>query len=75
MRIYIKVIPRSSQRKIEKISEGDFKAWVRSVPEKGKANIEVRELVAEYFSVNKNQTEIIGGKTSSRKIIEVEKDS
>jgi hypothetical protein len=71
MRIYLKVIARSSQRKIEKVSEGDYKVWVRSIPEKGKANQEIVDVLADYFRVSPNAIKIIGGKTSSRKIIDI----
>ena len=72
MRIYLKVITRSSQQKIEKISEGDYKIWIRAVPEKGKANSEVTKVLAEYFEVGKKSVEIVGGKTSSKKIVDIE---
>jgi uncharacterized protein (TIGR00251 family) len=71
MRIYLKVITRSSQQKVEKISEGDYKIWVKAVPEKGKANQELTKTLADYFKVDKNNIEIIGGKTSSKKLVEV----
>jgi len=74
MRIYLKVVARSSQQKIEKISEGDYKIWVRSVPEKGKANQEVIGCLSDYFKVNKRLVEIKGGKTSSKKIVDIEID-
>ena len=72
MRIYLKVITRSSQQKIEKISEGDYRIWVRAIPEKGKANLEVIKALSEYFEVGKKSVLIIGGKTSSRKIVDIE---
>jgi hypothetical protein len=72
MRIYLKVITRSSQRKLEKISEGDYKAWVKAVPEKGQANQEIIEILADYFKVAKNLIKIVGGKTSSKKIVDIE---
>jgi uncharacterized protein YggU (UPF0235/DUF167 family) len=71
MRIYLKVITRSSQQKIEKISAGDYKAWIKAVPEKNKANQELIKVLADYFHINKNNIEIIGGKTSSKKIVDI----
>ncbi len=72
MRIYLKVVAGSSQQKIEKISRGDYKVWVRAVPEKGKANQEVIALLAEYFEVGKSKIKIVGGKTVSKKIVDIE---
>lgn len=71
MRIYLKVIARSSQQKVEKFSEGDYKIWIHSVPEKGKANQEIINILANYFGVSKSEVAIIGGKTSSKKIIDI----
>jgi uncharacterized protein YggU (UPF0235/DUF167 family) len=71
MRIYLKVITQSSQQKIEKISEGDYKAWVKSVPEKNKANQELIGTLADYFHTSKNNIKIVGGKTSSKKIVDI----
>ena len=71
MRIYLKVTPKSSQNKIEKIAENEYKAWVTVVPEKGKANQAVIKLLSKYFKVSKSQIEIIGGKTARIKIVDV----
>jgi uncharacterized protein (TIGR00251 family) len=71
MRIYLKVNPRSSQQSVEKMVDGNYKINLKSVPEKGKANKELIDLLADYFKISKSQIEIIGGKTSSRKIIEI----
>ncbi len=71
MRIYIKVIPKSSQNKIEKMEDGSYKVWVTVVPEKGKANQAVAKLLSKYFKVAKSQIEIVGGKTAREKIVDV----
>lgn len=71
MRIYLSVVANSSQRKIEKMANGNYKINLKAVPEKGKANKELLGLLADYFEVPKNQIKIIGGKTSSRKIVEI----
>ncbi len=72
MRIYLKAITRSSRQKIEKISEGDYKIWVRAIPEKGKANQEIIEALASYFKIGKSEIKIVGGKTSSKKIVDLD---
>ncbi len=71
MRIYLKVIPKSSQNKIKKIARNEYKAWVTVVPEKGKANIAVIKLLAKHFKISKNQVNIVGGKTARIKIIDI----
>jgi uncharacterized protein (TIGR00251 family) len=71
MRIYLKVIPKSSQCKIEKISDSEYKAWVTVTPEKGKANKAVIKILAKYFNVAKSQIDIIAGKTARVKIVDI----
>lgn len=72
MRIYVKVIPKSSQNKVERISEGDYKAWLTAPPVAGKANESLINLLAVYFGVAKYQVSIVGGKTSRKKIVDIE---
>jgi uncharacterized protein (TIGR00251 family) len=71
MRIYIKVIPRSSQNKIEKISEGEYRVKLTAPPVDGKANEALIELLAEYFNVSRTAILIVGGKSMQKKIIDV----
>jgi hypothetical protein len=71
MRIYVKVIPKSSRNKIEKISEGEYKAWITAPPVQGKANEALVKVLADYFDVSKSQVDIIGGKTAKTKIVEI----
>jgi len=71
MIIYIKVIPKSSRNKIEKISEGEYKAWITAPPVQGKANEALVKVLADYFDVSKSQVNIIGGKTAKTKIVEI----
>jgi len=71
MRIYIKVIPKSSQSRVEKLEDGTYKVWVTVVPEKGKANKEVIKLLAKYFQVSKSQVKIVGGQTTRIKMIDI----
>lgn len=71
MRIYVKVIPRSSLNKVEKIGEGDYKVKLTAPPVDGKANDMLVKVLAEYFDVSKSSISIVGGKTTHTKIIDV----
>ncbi len=71
MRIKVKVITRASRNAIEKISENSFRVWVTTVPEKGKANQAVVELLALEFDISKAQIHLISGPTSSQKVFEI----
>ena len=71
MRIYAKVIPRSSQNEIVKISEGEYKIKITAPPVDNQANEKIIEILSEYFKVPKSLVKIVGGKTSRTKIIDV----
>jgi uncharacterized protein YggU (UPF0235/DUF167 family) len=44
---------------------------VTAVPEKGKANTKVIELISEYFKVPKSKINILSGITYKEKLIEI----
>jgi len=71
MRIYVKVIPRSSQNKIEKLEGGEYRVKLTAPPVDGKANQALIEILAEYFSVSKSAVVIVGGKTTNKKMVDV----
>jgi uncharacterized protein len=73
MRIYAKVIPKSSKDEVVRISEGEYKIKVTAPPVDGKANVAVIKLLAKHFGVSKNMINIVGGKTSRTKMIDIEK--
>lgn len=69
MKIIIKVKTKAKEEKIIKKGENNFEIWVKQVPEKGKANIVVVKLLADYFKVSQDNLRIIRGKTSRIKTI------
>jgi len=71
LRISVKVTPRALKPGIRRIRDRDFKIKVKALPEKGEANKEVVEIVADYFNIPKSHVKIIRGHTTRRKIIEI----
>ena len=71
MRIYIKVIPRSSKVGIEKINEGEYKVKLTAPPVDGEANLQLVEVLAKHFQVSKSQVSIVGGKSSKTKMVDI----
>lgn len=71
MRIYVKVIPRSSLNKVEKVSEGEYKVKLTAPPVDGEANKMLIKILADYFDVPKSSVEIVGGKSAKTKIIDI----
>ena len=72
MKLSVKVKARARQEKVEKVSEGQYKVWVRAAAEKGKANEDVIDVLSGYFKVPKSCIAIVSGHTPAQKIIEVE---
>lgn len=70
MMISVKVVARAKREKIEKQPDGSYKVWVRTVPEKGKANGRVLELLAVFFDRPKQSLRIAKGETSNKKLVE-----
>jgi hypothetical protein len=68
----IKVNTNSNKSEIGQIlSDGTIKVNVKSVPEKGKANLEVIKILAKHYQVSTDQIKIISGQTSSIKLIKI----
>lgn len=70
--LYIKVTPKASQNKIGKVITGEdgnqLKIYVTSVPEDGKANIAIIELLSANLGVAKSLIAIIKGHTQRNKV-------
>jgi uncharacterized protein (TIGR00251 family) len=63
----IKVKPSSNKNKIIKMENGVFKIWLKSAPEKGKANKELRKYLKK---ITGTPVKIVSGLTSENKTIE-----
>lgn len=72
MRIKVKVNTNSSREEVIKISDSEYQVKFKAVREKGKANEKLIAILSKYFKVRKNQVDIVGGKTSSLKHIEID---
>lgn len=67
-RMKIKANPGSSQNRA--IWKGDFlKVNLTALPEEGKANQQLIELLSEKFDADKDDIEIIGGRSSENKTV------
>jgi len=68
MIINVKVKPHSGRQEI--VNEGkNYVVYLKSVPEDGKANIELIKILKKHF---KKEIKIKSGKTSRNKIVEIE---
>jgi len=71
MRLYIKVIPRSSKNEVIQVSEGEYKVKLTAPPVDGKANEALVEILSDYFKVAKSNIQIVGGKSARTKIVDI----
>ncbi len=74
MRIRVKVIAGASRDHIEKVGELEYKAWVRVVPEDGKANKAVLKILAKELGVPVTRVRLVSGASSGLKMVEVHPD-
>jgi len=75
--MYIKVIvfPESKKVAIEKVKENTFKIFVKEKAKQNLANMAVRSLIAEKFSIPISKVKIISGHHSPRKMLSLDTDN
>jgi hypothetical protein len=56
---------------VEKISEGEYKVKLTAPPVDGKANDMLIKILAEYFDVPKSSLNIVGGKSTRIKMVDI----
>ncbi len=71
--IEVKVVPSSGRQQWIMDKSGILKCFLKSVPEKGRANAELLEFVAESIGVAKMQVELISGHAARKKKIRIDK--
>jgi len=70
--IRVKVIPNSSKNHIELMEDGiTYKVKIKAVAERGKANKELIEFLAQHFKVEKSNISIKSGNQSQIKLIQL----
>ena len=70
--IQIRVKPNSRASLLTQSEDGTWLAQVRSPPVDGKANEEVRELVAKHFECRKAAVSIKSGASGRMKLVRIE---
>ncbi len=68
----VKVQPRSKKPGVEKLADGTYRVRVLAAPERGRANREVLERLAEFLDLPPSRLSVVRGETSSSKRIKVE---
>lgn len=65
--VSVKVQPRSKTPGVLKLADGSFRVRVLAAPDRGRANREVIERLAEFLDVPPSRLKIVRGKASSNK--------
>jgi hypothetical protein len=72
--IKVRVKPKSKKEYVKKISGDEYEVAVKELPEKGKANKRLVELLSHYFGISKTDVSIIKGRFSRIKMIKIRKE-
>ena len=81
MRIQVKAKTKAKEAKVEPLEQQSlffekkiqiYRVSVKEAPERGRANIAIAGLLAEYFGVPFSAVRLITGQTSKAKIFEIE---
>jgi uncharacterized protein (TIGR00251 family) len=70
--IEVLATPGSSVSKVRGIHGTALKVAVRAAPERGKANEEIVELLADFFEVTVQNVSVVSGMTSRNKKIRID---
>ena len=69
----VKVVPRASKSEVVgMMDDGSLKVRVAAVPEKGKANDELRVVLARQYGVPVANVTIAAGSASTRKTVRIQ---
>jgi uncharacterized protein YggU (UPF0235/DUF167 family) len=72
MKLKIKVVPKSSRNSVAGWKGDTLKICVNAAPEKGKANLAAREILAAALGLPKDKVRVVSGLTSARKLVEID---
>lgn len=71
MRIAVRVKPHAKENKITKISDISYEVSITEIPEKGKANIKIIKLLADYFNTSPSLVLLVSGARARDKIFDI----
>jgi uncharacterized protein len=71
MRITVWIKPNAKVENVEKVSEGEYRVWVKSPPREGEANQAMIEVLVRYFNRPKQAIVLWKGAASRKKVVEI----
>jgi uncharacterized protein (TIGR00251 family) len=72
MKVKVRLRPGAKTEKIERVSDAEYRVWVKAPPREGKANAALIEALARYFDRPKSAVHLVSGRTSRDKWIEID---
>ena len=72
MKIFVTAKTNAKEEKVEEIAKNHFKISTKELPIKGRANLAIIELLADYFDIPKTSISIVSGYSGKQKVFEVE---
>jgi hypothetical protein len=73
MRVVVRAKPRSKAEYVKELEGGVLEVAVKEVPEEGRANARIVELIAEYFGVSKSSVRQLSGHKGRVKVFQIMK--
>lgn len=67
----ITVIPASGQQKVTIDAQGRIKCYLKSAPEKGRANAEIVKFMSKLLECPQEDVEIVAGEISRKKRLKI----
>jgi len=71
MRVTVWVRPNARNEKVEKVSDGEYRVWVKAPAREGKANQALIEVLADYFDRPRQAIILHKGASSRKKFVEI----
>lgn len=70
IRVHVQTHARNEE--MEEIDIDEYKIWTHAVPEDGKANESIIDIIAEYFNIPISLIRIKSGSKSKHKLVEID---
>jgi uncharacterized protein len=71
-RLTVKVTPNAGRNEITGFKEGTLHVKIGAPPDKGKANKELIDFLADTLGIRKSAIQILRGQASRNKVVEIE---
>ncbi len=71
MRITVLIKPNAKIEKVEGVSNGEYRVWVKAPAREGKANEALIKVLSQHFDRPRSAITLIKGTASRHKVVEI----